>query len=247
MTLLDWARETVKEFGNQKDAAIKIGIPYATLQRVLAGNSPLNIERLSKIAAAASPSAKEKLAALLPLEGVFAGVANPGALAFGPGVIDTVARSKFSEHASRYSAEPSTEPSSIAIPALAVKASAGDGSLLWGRELGDAPFRFAEDWLRQKFGSIASLRLIQIQGDSQLPDLSDGDWAVIDTAKSKLENGLAVIRLDECLMIKRLQREGYFLQLISRNPMYAPTAIDLSKEEERIRCIGKVVYIFKSV
>ncbi|GEM_PF-3189584 len=136
---------------------------------------------------------------------------------------------------------------SIAIPALTAKASAGDGSLLWGQELGDGPFRFMEDWLRREFGTIANLRLIQIQGDSQLPDLNDGDLAIIDTSKNKLENGLAVIRLDECLMIKRLQREGHFVQLISRNPMYAPTAIDLSKEEDRIRGIGKVVYIFKSV
>lgn len=138
-------------------------------------------------------------------------------------------------------------PRSVAIPALTTKASAGDGSLIWGGELGQGPFRFMEDWLRREFGSIANLRLIQIQGDSQLPDLTDGDWAIIDTARDKVENGLAVIRLDDCLMIKRLQREGYFVQLISRNPMYAPTVIDLSKEEERVTVIGKVVYIFKSV
>lgn len=133
------------------------------------------------------------------------------------------------------------------IPALNVKACAGDGSFAFGEELGPGPFQFATDWLRRQFGQTKSLRMIQITGDSQEPDLRDGDWVMIDEAKNKVENGLHVIRLDDCLMIKRLQREGHFLQLISRNPIYAPTAIDLSKEEDRLTVIGKAVYMFKGI
>jgi len=133
----------------------------------------------------------------------------------------------------------------IGIPALTDKASAGDGSIVWGNELRPSPVLWAADWLRQAFGSIDGLRMVQVSGDSQLPDLQDGDWAIIDTRRQRVENGLAVILLDDCLMIKRLHREGHFLQLISRNPVYAPTAIDLTVDEERLRVIGKVVYVLK--
>lgn len=135
----------------------------------------------------------------------------------------------------------------VGIPALNVKACAGDGSFAFGEELGPGPFQFATDWLRRQFGQAKSLRMIQITGDSQEPDLKDGDWVMIDEAKNKVENGLHVIRLDDCLMIKRLHREGHFLQLISRNPIYAPTVIDLSKEEDRLAVIGKAVYVFKGL
>ena len=133
----------------------------------------------------------------------------------------------------------------IKLPALGVKAAAGDGSVLWGDELGEGPFSFAPDWLRREFGAVNSLRVVQIVGDSQIPDLSDGDWVVIDQQKNRKENGLAVIRLDDCLMIKRLHREGNFLQLISRNPIYAPNVLDLAKDEARIDVIGKAVYVLK--
>lgn len=135
----------------------------------------------------------------------------------------------------------------VDIPALNVRACAGDGSISYGAQLGSGPFRFASSWLHHEFGSIDKLRMIQIKGDSQLPDLTDGDWVMIDESRNQIENGLAVVLLDDCLMIKRLHREGHFLQLVSRNPIYAPTAIDLSKEEYRLRVIGKAVYVFKSV
>lgn len=261
MTLLDWARQAVADMGTQKVAAEQTGISYATLQRILAGASPLTVERLSKIVSASSDSSKANLADYLRHHGGLAGAIDADLWSLGQGRISPVLReildiaeegapsqSAVGDRFSGYAAEPAHQGGGpISIPALTTKASAGDGSLLWGSELGDGPFRFMEDWLRREFGSIASLRLIQIRGDSQLPDLSDGDWAIIDTAKDKMENGLSVIRLDDCLMIKRLQREGHFLQLISRNPIYAPTVVDLSKEEYRVQVVGKVVFVFKSV
>lgn len=263
MTLIDWAREAVRQLGKQKDAAEQIGIPYATLQRILSGTSPLTVERLGKIVAASNAASKKELSQLLQRNGGLAGTIDPDLVAIGlgaasPALQDVLngkesavsSNAALNDRSDQYSVEPSAlsfgSDGSIGIPALTVRASAGDGSLLWGEELGQGPFRFMEDWLRRTFGSIVSLRLIQVRGDSQLPDLSDGDWAIIDTDQNKLENGLTVIRLDDCLMIKRLHREGHFLQLISRNPIYAPTVIDLSKEEYRIAGVGRVVYIFKS-
>lgn len=136
----------------------------------------------------------------------------------------------------------------IEIPALTnLQASAGDGSLAETEQLGVGPFSFDQEWLRAQFGRINALRLIQIAGDSQEPDLHDGDWLIVDEAKNGIQNGLFVIVLDDCLMLKRLQMEGRFVQLLSRNPIYSGIAIDLSKEEDRLRIVGRAVYSFRSM
>ena len=135
----------------------------------------------------------------------------------------------------------------VSVPALNITASAGDGSLAVGEHLRPGPFHFASDWLRNSFGSIAALKLVQVKGDSQEPDLHGGDWVMIDDSRTAIENGLAVVRLDDCLMIKWLQREGHLLRLISRNPQYLPTELDLRRDEARLQVIGKAVFVFKAV
>lgn len=141
----------------------------------------------------------------------------------------------------------STHELMMPIPALPVPASAGDGSIVATEQLKDGPFHCAEDWLRREFGSIRDLRLVQIKGASQEPDLHEGDWVLIDESKTGLETGLAVIRLDDCIMIKWLEREGRKVHLKSRNPRYGTTTIDLSEEEGRLQIIGRAVYCFKSI
>lgn len=135
----------------------------------------------------------------------------------------------------------------VSVQALNIEASAGDGSLAIGERLEPGPFHFAGDWLRAKFGSIAHLRLVRIRGTSQEPDLHDGDWVLIDESLNAVENGLAVLVLDDCLMIKRLQREGRILRLVSRNDQYPSIEIDLQRDEGRLRVIGRAVFVFKSV
>jgi transcriptional regulator with XRE-family HTH domain len=138
-------------------------------------------------------------------------------------------------------------PRSFRIPALQDAASAGGGQLIAENELSSGPFRFSEDWLRSRFGKLTSLRVVEVRGESQEPDLRDGDWVLIDEGKNSVEDGLAVIRLDDSLLIKRLQREGHMLHLLSKNPDYLTTTLDLRKDEDRLKVIGKVVYSFKSV
>lgn len=141
----------------------------------------------------------------------------------------------------------SPSPSIVSIPRLASVASAGNGVVVDREALQVSPFHLAEDWLRTKFGAINSLRAVLVNGASQEPDLRDGDWVLIDEAKNAIEDGLAVVRLDDGLLVKRLQREGHILHLLSKNPEYLPTTLDLRKDEERVKVIGKVVYSFRAV
>ena len=48
-------------------------------------------------------------------------------------------------------------------------------------------------------------------------------------------------------MIKWLQREGHLLRLISRNPQYLPTELDLRRDEARLQVIGRAVFVLKAV
>lgn len=135
----------------------------------------------------------------------------------------------------------------VSIPRLLALASAGNGVIAEREELAPSPFHFARAWLRQKFGAVGSLRVVLVNGASQEPDLRNGDWVLIDEAKNTIEDGLAVVRLDDGLLIKRLQREGHILHLLSRNPEYLPTTLDLRKDEDRLKVIGKVLYSFKAI
>lgn len=134
----------------------------------------------------------------------------------------------------------------VAIDALNIEASAGDGSIAVGERLAPGPFHFARDWLRAKFGSIANLRLVRIKGTSQEPDLHDGDWVLIDQSLNAVEDGLAVLVLDDCLMIKRLQRAGRTLRLVSKNEQYPAIELDLKQDEDRLRVIGRAVFVLKA-
>jgi SOS-response transcriptional repressor LexA len=135
----------------------------------------------------------------------------------------------------------------VSVPRLLAVASAGNGVVAEHESLAASPFYLVGSWLRQKFGTVTSLRVVQVNGSSQEPDLRDGDWVMIDESKNAAEDGLAVVRLDDGLLVKRIQREGYTLHLLSKNPIYQTTTLDLRKDEERFRVIGKVVYSFRTV
>lgn len=136
--------------------------------------------------------------------------------------------------------------STVSIPALhEVEASAGDGSLLPSDQMEEATIRFPERWLRENFGQVAGLRLLKVRGDSQEPELRDGDWIMIDTQRDSLENGLFVLTLDGFLMVKRVQREGAIVALTSRNEAYQPVKIPPTEYDDRVRIVGRVVWTGK--
>lgn len=107
------------------------------------------------------------------------------------------------------------------IPRLPLGASAGPGSLAT-----DAPpvdrLRFSGRWLRQQGLEPAMLTVIEVEGDSMEPTLRDGDEILVDRTPRPLRAGLHVIRLDDVLLVKRLEPgPAGLLRVISDNPAYA--------------------------
>lgn len=131
----------------------------------------------------------------------------------------------------------------IAVPRLAVGASAGPGALV-GKEMRDGQFSFDARWLRQlTSGTPEDLSIIRVAGDSMAPTLADGDDILVDRSDGieRLRDGIYVLRREETLSVKRLAMNpaGRKVSIRSDNPAYRDFAdIRLST----IVIIGRVVW-----
>ncbi len=126
----------------------------------------------------------------------------------------------------------------IDVPRLALGASAGPGAEAAGEQPIGA-FRFSSRWLRGQGFDPAMLTAIAVQGDSMEPTLRDGDEILVDRTPRPLRDGIHVVRLDDVLLVKRLDtgRAGR-IALVSDNPAYR--AIDVGPGEAQV--IGRVVW-----
>ncbi len=126
----------------------------------------------------------------------------------------------------------------VDVPRLALGASAGPGALT-AEEQPIGAFRFAERWLRGQGLDPATLSAIAVTGDSMEPTLRDGDEILVDRSQRPLRDGIHVVRLDDALLVKRLEtgRPGV-LSLLSDNPAYR--VIEVSPGA--VEVIGRVVW-----
>ncbi len=116
--------------------------------------------------------------------------------------------------------------------------SGGSGELVEEEETEDI-YSFRTDWLSRK-GTISSMRLAQVSGDSMLPTLKDGDFVLFDTSKRYPGDGkIVVVGIDNLLYIKRLRRTSDGMFLVSDNTaVYEPWRID----PESARFLGLVIW-----
>lgn len=126
----------------------------------------------------------------------------------------------------------------VEVPRLALGASAGPGAVALGEEAIGA-FRFSARWLRGQGLDPAMLSAIAVAGDSMEPTLRDGDEILVDRTPRPLRDGIHVVRLDDTLLVKRLDsgRPGRVV-LLSDNPAYRP--VDLAAED--VALVGRVVW-----
>jgi hypothetical protein len=103
----------------------------------------------------------------------------------------------------------------IAVPHLAVAASAGPGAFVEGESA-----RRITHLARQEVPGIAPEHLshILVTGDSMLPTLFDGDEILVDsTPPMRPREGLWVMTIDDTLMVKRVKRHGRGWTVVSDN------------------------------
>jgi phage repressor protein C with HTH and peptisase S24 domain len=124
------------------------------------------------------------------------------------------------------------------IPRLPLGASAGPGTVAADPAPVDR-LRFSGRWLKQQGLEPAHLSVIEVEGDSMEPTLRDGDEILVDRTPRPLRSGLHVIRLDDVLLVKRLEPgPAGTLRVISDNPAYAR----IERPMGEVSVLGRVVW-----
>lgn len=131
------------------------------------------------------------------------------------------------------------------IPLLDVRASAGPGAVVEHEEVVDN-LAFKREWIRDTLQATpADLYLINVQGESMTPTLHPGDVILVDrrAGDNITTDGIYVIRMDDTLLVKRIQRlPGKVLRVSSDNPAYQPFDIKLDETGDELTIIGRVVW-----
>lgn len=231
MNLLELVRSAVREIGTQKEAARKTGIAYATLQRMLSGDSPLTMERVGAISAVATGPTKVALDQYIK-DGLVRGYVQ-----------------QYGEAASTPFSRTEQSPPVRFVPLHDVTVSAGGGVNAVEAAESVENLGFPEAWLRSKFGDVAGLRIVKVKGDSMTPTVNDDDLVMFDINRKQPVDGIFVLRMNDQLMVKRVHFPSTRRLLItSDNRDYErfDRLIDLERDDT-LDLIGRVVWAGKSL
>ena len=89
-------------------------------------------------------------------------------------------------------------------------------------------------------------RYVRVQGDSMLPQIEEGDLALVHLQRDVQSGDLAVVIVDgEDAMIKKLVKEKDCVSLVSINPNYPPRKLT-GESLEQLVIYGKVQGITRS-
>jgi phage repressor protein C with HTH and peptisase S24 domain len=139
--------------------------------------------------------------------------------------------------AARYAGQRKAQGDWADVPRLPLGASAGPGAVADG-ELPVGQLRFSARWLKANGLNAAMLSAIEVEGDSMDPTLRDGDEILVDRTPRPLRAGIHVLRLDDVLLVKRIERAGERVRLISDNRAYP----EVERGADEVEIVGRVVW-----
>lgn len=127
------------------------------------------------------------------------------------------------------------------VPLYDAQCSAGDGS--WNENSRVLThLSFTRYSLRKQGLTPDHLSAIRIDGDSMEPVLNSGDTVLIDHTRTTIEGeGIYVLRFEDHLYAKRLQRNFDGVVIISENKHYQPVAVPRDRLNE-LEVIGRAVW-----
>lgn len=214
--------------GDRKSAALAAGISSDSLQRYIRGEVQPSLLAISKLCLAANYS--------LDWVSTGKGLAHKGNDTPNGYHVESQTNKAASPDSSEY----------CYLPLYDAYASAGRGALNDNEQVIDK-LAFKQSWLRTEMGlSPENCCLIQVIGDSMEPTLHKRDVVMIDCSYTNIiEDGIYCLRLDNGLLIKRIQRlMGRKLKVISDNPAYETFTID-DFDTEGQGVIGRVIWVGK--
>lgn len=133
-------------------------------------------------------------------------------------------------------------PNTVRVDILDVEASAGNGAYLSPTEQGLLSQEFDLTFFRQQFGRADAkhLKLITVKGDSMAPTLESGDLLYVDISENYFAaDGLYVFTFDGQTFVKRLQKVGKEMLVISDNPTYKEWTFT---QDDDVFIHGRVVF-----
>ena len=136
----------------------------------------------------------------------------------------------------------------VFVPRYDIQAAAGHGQLV-GDEQPMFAMAFRRYWIENYVTSdIKNLSVISVKGDSMEGVLNDGDTILINHGQTTPRDGLYVLRLNENLLVKRLQLiPGGIVNVISANEAYPTFEIDLKNPTDDVAIIGRVEWFGRSI
>ncbi|MDN6860738.1 helix-turn-helix transcriptional regulator [Pseudomonas sp. CAN2814] len=129
------------------------------------------------------------------------------------------------------------------VPLYDARISAGHGVWSQGAEV-LTHLAFTRYSLQKKGLDLSALSAVRIRGDSMEPLLTDGDAVVVDHRFQKVhDEAIYVIRLDDHLFAKRLQRQfDGSIAIISENKAYNDMVVP-KDQLENLEVIGRVIWL----
>ena len=136
----------------------------------------------------------------------------------------------------------------VFVPRYDIQAAAGHGQLV-GDEQPMFAMAFRRYWIEiYVTRDIKNLSVISVKGDSMEGVLNDGDTILINHGQTTPRDGLYVLRLNENLLVKRLQLiPGGIVNVISANEAYPTFEIDLKNPTDDVAIIGRVEWFGRSI
>ena len=136
----------------------------------------------------------------------------------------------------------------VFVPRYDIQAAAGHGQLV-GDEQPMFAMAFRRYWIENYVTrDIKNLSVISVKGDSMEGVLNDGDTILINHGQTMPRDGLYVLRLNENLLVKRLQLiPGGIVNVISANEAYPTFEIDLKNPTDDVSIIGRVEWFGRSI
>ena len=111
------------------------------------------------------------------------------------------------------------------LPVREVRPAAGSGAEVFGEEVvGYVPFR--ADWLKERSIDPEQADVVQVSGPSMEPTLPDGCSILVDRSRRKLQpKHIYVLRNEDGLVVKRVDRNRDGWWVISDNPAWLPVSL----------------------
>lgn len=136
----------------------------------------------------------------------------------------------------------------IFVPRYDIQAAAGHGRLV-GDETPVFSMAFRRYWVENYVTrDTKQLSVISVKGDSMEGVLNDGDTILINHGDTTPRDGLYVLRLNENLLVKRLQlMPGGIVNVISANEAYPTFEINLNRMTDDVAIIGRVEWFGRSI